>query len=77
MWSQKHRTALEAVCFLTFDEPFFLIPGLGFYQGSHAELLGWELVDYANRNPELAAAASGEASAAGVEGMSLGGRDAT
>ena len=35
------------------------------------------MVDYETLNPELAAAASGEASAAGAEGMSLGGRDDT
>jgi len=50
---------------------------MGFYQGSHAELRGWRLIDYETLNPQLAAAASGEASAAGVEGMSLGGRDET
>ena len=32
------------------------------------------MIDYETLNPEPAAAASGEASAAGVEGMSLGGR---
>jgi len=39
--------------------------------------MGWRFVDYEALHPELAAAVSGEASAAGVEGMSLGGRDAT
>ena len=65
------------MCLLTFDEPVYLTPGMGLYQGSHAEVLGWRLLDYETLNFELAAAASGEASAAGAEGMSLGGRDAT
>jgi hypothetical protein len=69
--SQKHRTELEALCFLNFDGPLHLIPGAGFYSGSHAELLGWCLIEHETRHPELAAAASGKASAAGMEGMSI------
>ena len=45
--------------------------------GSHAEFLGWRFVDYETLNREPSAEASSEASAAGVEGMSLGGRDDT
>ena len=39
------------------------------------EVLGWMFVDCETLNPKPSAEASGEASATGVEGMSLGGRD--
>ena len=54
-----------------------LMPELDIYLESHAEFLGWRFIDYETCNHEPWAGASGEASGAGVEGMSLGGRGAT
>ena len=62
---------------LNFDEPMHLFPELGFYLGSLEEFMGWKFIELVTFNHSPWAEASGEASGAGVEGMSLGGRGAT
>ena len=53
------------------------MPELDICLGSLAEFLGWRFIDHATCNHQPFSEASGEASGAGVEGMSLGGRGAT
>ena len=66
-----------AVHVLNFDESLYRSPGQGFYNGSLAEFLRWRFIDHEALNPQPTAEASGEARAAGVDGMSLGERGAT
>ena len=65
------------LCVPNFDKPLYLMPELGFHLGSLAEFLWWKFINYETFNHSPWAEASGEARAAGAEGMSLGGRGAT